>query len=332
MWDLQRRDFQMFNIRRTGVAALLGGAIAICGATAGYATPSLTTQAQIFFGNDSDPSSPGIYNDSVIDPHSSSTGAAVNSQYSGSFTGQNSGGNSQTMQVDATGQANASFGQLKASSTLHLTTPFANTTANAPYTNPDFTSNTSGIPDFFQSSGAAIMRDTLSLQSSTSVSMLRLTFHLDGTITDNNLGSAMSSIVSISNPDTFANYYLSATPGNLDTLVNVDLDVTDSNAIEVALRLMTSSSAFLNIGGYSETGSYVLDADFYETLELTGITGFDDAGNEVTLNGLMGTSGTNYLALVGVTPPTSGVPEPATMTLFCAGLAGLWSRRRISRK
>lgn len=318
----------MFTITRTGVAALLGGAIAVCGASAGYATPSVTTQTQIFFGNDSDPAEPGIYKDSVIDPHSSSTGAVVSSQYSGSFTGQNSAGDSQTMQVDATGKANAIFGQLKTSSTLHLTTPFANTSANAPYTNADFSSNTSGIPDFFQASGTAIMRDTLSLQSSSAVSTLRLTFHLDGVITDNNLGTAMSSTISISNPDTFAGYYVSATPGTLDTAVNVDFDVTDPDAIDVALRLMASSSAFLNIGGYSETGTYQLDANFYDTLNLAGITAFDAAGNLVTLTSLEGASGTNYLALVAPTPPT-GAPEPATLMLLGAGLAGLrWRQRK----
>lgn len=322
----------MLNITRTGVAALLGGAIAICGASAGYATPAVTTQTQIFFGNDSDPTEPGIYKDSTIDPHSSSTGAAVSSQYSGSFTGQNSGGTSQTMQVDATGKANASFGQLKTSSTLKLTTPYANTSENAPYTNADFTSNTSGIPDFFEASGTAIMRDTLSLQSSSTVSTLRLTFHLDGTITDNNLGSAMSSTISISNPDTFAGYYVNVTPGTLDTDVNVDIDVTDPNAVDVAIRLMASSSAFLNFGGYSETGTYQLDANFYDTLDLTGITAFDAAGNLVTLTSLDGTSGTNYLALIGTTTPPTGTPEPATLALFGAGLAGLWGRRRNSRK
>ncbi len=321
----------MLNITRIGTAAIFGGAIAICAASAGHATPTVTTKSEIWLGNDSDPTTPGSYAVSQTDPQSSNSGGAVSSQYSASFSGLNSSGNSQTYSVDASAKASAEFGTLKAANTLHVTTPFANTAANSPYVNADYSVNPAGVPDYLGSDAFAIFKDTLALDAGASVTSLRLTFHLDGTITDNNLGQAMASTILIVNPTTSERYFISATPGAIDENVVVNLDVTDPNAIDLALELYVSSNAFLDIGGYSEDGSYILDADFYNTLELTGITGFDSDGHEVTLNGLTGDSGANYLALVGITPPSVDAPEPATLALFGAGLAGLRWRRRQKR-
>jgi hypothetical protein len=320
----------MFNIMRNGAAVVLGGAMVIYGAAAAYATPAVTTSTSITVGNDSDPSDPdGYLTAPAIDPHSSNTGAAISSQYSSSFTGLNSTGDSQTFSVDAGAKANAQFGQLKVSTKLHLDTPFANP-ANTPYVNSDYTFNTSGTPDYFSSEANATFQDTLSLTGAAGISRLDLLFHLDGTVPGNIANNAMAAGLFVTNMDTNERYYASYAQGAVDTDVVVSLDVTDPSAIDLAIQMRALSYAFLHSDplGYDESQDYVVDSNFYDTLDLTGITAFDANGGQLALTGLTGISGTNYLALVAPPPSNNGVPEPLTLTLFGAGLLGLGAARR----
>jgi hypothetical protein len=326
-----------------GTVAILGGALVLGGMSAAQATPTVSSSTSISFGNNTETATYAYYTN-YVDSDQSSTGAPVTSSFSGNISGLNSSGNSQTMGVNGTAKASAQYGQLKTSSDLSLTTPFQNW-ANAPYVGDDAHNNTidtNGIPDWFEAKAMTRLQDTLSLAAESTVSSLHLTFHLDGSIANNGLSAnTMRTEIDVFGNTTSANcyglsncYFTQTAAGTVDTSFDVILDVTNPSAIDLALSMASISQAHLDAtSGYLETGDYALNVDFYNTLELTDITAFDANSNPVTLTGLTGASGTNYLALVSSpTPPSNnGVPEPATLALFGTALAGLSLGKRRAK-
>ena len=253
--------------------------------------------------------------------------------YQTSFTGTNSTGGTQTMDVTASATAEAAAGVLKSSSTLTVTNPYYNS-SNPVYLDPSFTVNPNGSPDIIEVDTQAKFNDSLLIDAAGTLSSLNVFVSLTGTITDNTgLGGTYDDPFytqsSIAVTDASGHTCTTCGTGNVsgtgtyDQTFELNIPVTDPNAVDLGILMYMYNEFSPGALTYDESGSYTSTMDFSHTLQITGIQGLDSSGSNVQLNSVMGSAGDYY-------PIASVVPLPNTVWLFGSGLLGLTgiSRRK----
>lgn len=332
------------SLRSGGLAALVGAAVLWSGAAA-EATPVTGARFAVFLGNDLAPNSTYLSQDySVTDP------TGVDESYSRDFTGNTSssgGGEGEgeasaataTMTLSAAGKAQSSGGSLKASVTATVTNPLF-VENNSPYViDTNFNTDPNGIPGTFSASSLATYTDSLTVSGAGALSSIQVTFGLTGSIAEDpndpsNFYVATSALV-IQNPHGpyalggESYLYGAITAGSIDATVLANpIDVVGGVA-ELSFGLLTEVDYTLDSFFLNEFASYTSTADFFNTLQITDVTGFGANGEEVFLTDVVASDGTVILQRQA---PMVHVPEPASFAVFGLGLLGVGglARRRGS--
>lgn len=296
------------------------GVIVLCGVLTN-ASASVITSTQVDVG---------LFNNNygtvvTQDGYYSNNPSASLQNYQQSFTGTNSTGGTQTMDMTASATADAAAGVLKSSSTLSVSNPYYNA-SNPVYVDPSFNINSSGSPDEIEVDSQARFDDSLLVDAAGSLSSLNVFVSLTGTITDNTglpwyadpfytQASVVVADASGNTCGTCGSGNVSGT-GSYNQTFELTIPVSDPNAVDLGILMYSYNWMSLNSQNYSESGSYTSTLDFSHTLQITGIQGLDGNGNNVPLNSVTGSAGYSY-------PIASAVPVPAAVWLFGSGLLGL---------
>lgn len=211
---------------------------------------------------------------------------------------------------------------------------------DAPYVLADGSVDESGVPHFYGTRAGASIFDTLTVSGAADLTGIAFLLHVDGTlyndVWDGN-NRAMSRIslngggqhIFSANPPGYAEYgYQEFAETVTSGLFNV---VNGQVAFDLSLAVW---SEYGDIFGYSQTqGSGELPsgeayADFFNTVTIADIFGFNAAGQRVSLFSVTGSDGTVLPAALA--PPVSAVPEPATWAMMITGfgIVGGALRRR----
>ncbi len=245
-----------------------------------------------------------------------------------------------TTTIGYAAQAQTSLsGGLKASASISGSNGFWND-VNAVYVNGDRSINPDGMPALYSAEGRSRVMDTLAVTGAAGLASVKFVFDIDGELMGTPGPNTLASISLIAaqtpSTDTQVNFYGLA--GNYyDPLVSINQQVTSGffNVVggNVFLDMyLSASAAFLTpwgtdaaSEGFADDG--VASSNFFSTVKIAQILGFDADGRQISLTSVKGSDGT---ILPAMSLPVSAVPEPATWAMMITGfgLAGTALRRR----
>ena len=289
------------------------------------AAPSLYSGAVIRLGTYI-PSANSTYMATAIEDYQWSGGLADTGDYSASFNGLDSSGDSQTTTFDARAKAFSDYGVLKAYAIATLTNPALND-ANAPYViNTSFDVDPDGMPESYSSEASAYFADVITLSTNADVDYVRLSLDVSGAIGNSDYWGSTYANVSQNDGESFWSGF--STVGTLynegdhmQTFLTNPIPVIDGQ-FTFGLKLEAYAD-FFSVTEGMEGATATVETDFFSTLAIGHVQGFDAAGAPVGLLAAQGASGTAYAV--------AAVPEPETYAMFLAGLGllGFVARRRI---
>lgn len=229
-----------------------------------------------------------------------------------------------------TGQAAAltSFTALKAYATASISNPLLNA-ANTPYSVGNGSINTGGVANVVDSYAVAYAADSLNIGNA-NVAYVKLNLSFDGLISGRG-GRTFLTLDEGKGAFTAQNehllwYLFWEDTWNFQTLTSVAIPVVNGVA-RYGLKLY--SEVLLDATYLAAGNDYTGVADFYHTVTLDSISGFNSLGEQVSFGALSSESGTSYIQ--ADVPPSGGggntVPEPATLALTALGIAALRFRR-----
>lgn len=240
--------------------------------------------------------------------------------------------------IEAVGRAQASFETgLKAG--VSLSARDFDYGVNPPYLQPDGNILENGLSEQYRMQAGARLRDILHVSGAPDLDQIKITFHLDGTLsTPENSGDHASALLGLyasatESSDLHYIYSNAATPAqptmNLDQYVTDMFRVIDGN-VTIDLTLYTEVTYGL-LGAYdSGFGGALPDgvalSDFFNTLTIDSIAGFNAAGEQVALSSVVASNG---LALPTASSPSGALPEPATWATMIAGLGLVGTTLRV---
>jgi len=305
------------KLRALGVAV---GGLVLLGAGALQATPITGSRVNVDLGNDGF----GVTDASDLDPASASL------NYSRAFTGLDSSGGTETMNLSATGAASSAGGALKASLSATLSDPVY-TSNNSPYVDSSFNVDPDGIPSLFFIQSFASFSDDLTIVSPGSPDTIQITLGLSGTMTGDPARGGPFVWVYQDIAGQFSPggnlLFVDGNEGPLDTTVLSDPITVTGGLASFSYSLHVQTAFFIE--DFAEGGTFTHTNDFSNTLEILGVTGFDSTGQEISISSVTTSDGTELLATDG---SSTKVPAPATVALFGVGLVGLGAIARRRRK
>ena len=256
-------------------------------------------------------------------PHSAAHGDGV-------IAGLDEEGNPASMTITYDGEAQATAeGTLKARATLQIDNFFYNPTLNDPYIiNSDFEIDPNGAPEFILLQSGASFEDRLSINGAVNLAYITLSLNIDGT-----LNSDILSMVNLYQDEVGGdNIIYSAYSTSNDGQREFDRTIT-SNAIGVnggQSDVFLSLDVSVILGKINDIPYMGMDilkgtADFYNTLVIGAVSGFDVNGNPVDLFNATTSSGFEFDV---VRVPGISVPEPWTISLLGFGLSAMVLFRR----
>lgn len=247
----------------------------------------------------------------------------------GVITGFNGEGNPASMAITYDGAAEATAdGILKARAALRIDNFFYNSSLNDPYTiNSNFDTNPNGVPDALMLISFTSFEDRLSINGADDLDHITFSLHLDGF-----LNSDLFSFVDLYQGTSGPNTLIYSADGTNYNNVEVEQTIT-TNVIEVNSGhsdLLLSLQVGVILGNLTGTGFQGMDvlegtADFYNTLTIGAVSGFDVNGNPVDLFNATTSSGHEFDV---VRVLSVSVPEPWTISLLGFGLSAMALFRR----
>lgn len=144
-----------------------------------------------------------------------------------------------------------------------------------------------------------------------------------GEMTTLNLGNTSSS--GIFKDTNATDYDVQVSPGNYKITLGPSF-FANPEYHDLAIDFSLGVNATLYADYYYALTPLFVDADFSHTLRMTSINAYDDQGNDITSQAILGFASSNF--------PTAPVPEPETYGMLLAGLGliGTIARRRKNQK
>ncbi len=315
-------------------------ALAVLGSGVTFATPasaqlfgpgpsSESSVAYVGAGNLSNDGSGNVAIWPTVEQYSP-TGQAVIATGSQSFSGMDSGGNTQTMTLSGTGQAMANFDVFHASASGTVVNPYynaSNPTYFAGFSNNGVVNN-AGSPQYLQVLGQTLFQDTLTLNPTVDpIVGIRYVFHIEGNVIDDQHSYAYLAFSVGANSTVFF-----TSPGmSTADWATPDWSVTPGAPIPIGGNFGAVFQVNTNNPNTPEGQTVNGTADFYNTLDVSSIQLLDANGNQVNGATYLSASGTHYNVL-GATYGAAAAPEPGSVTLLVGlGLSGAACLRRRRR-
>lgn len=265
-----------------------------------------------------------------------------------SFSGVDVGGDTSTMDLYYRADSSVTAGgQLRSISEMYLTGGFYNL-GNAPYVVGDGSvTDPSGAPQWLNISSQAYMYESLTLVGDPNLTAISIQFNVDGTLVDNTaLLDSNYGFARLTFEDTrvsgFPEYVYSTNtllpfPSTANTVVTTSPIDVIGGEVDFLLTLATGVGFDFTIYDdlFFDDPSNVTDQqiqmDFFNTVTIGDISGFDINGNPVDLVSAIGSSGYQYSTVRLVTnPDPNTVPIPPVFALLGLGMLGMAYSRRNS--
>ena len=232
-----------------------------------------------------------------------------------------------TMTLSGAGKAGAtSNGVLKTYTTATVINPLSSVIDNPFVTDTDFNVNESGVPQGYSIQSVATFEDTVQVTADESIDSIQLVFGIDGNIIDSGINSYHGSQILLGQDirgqyalGAFSYPYSSNSPGNIDTTVLSGLISLTGGEALISYGLYAEAYFFIE-GLIADTAATL---DFFNTLTIQDVRGFNSTGQEVFITSVTGSDGAQIIALRQEEIDNGTIPTPATILLISIGLAGL---------
>lgn len=267
---------------------------------------------------------------------SSASGGAQTAAISGAFSvaGLNASDLYDSMTFNYAGQAQSSLANgFKVQSYIDGTNLFWNP-ANLLFANSDGTVNAGGTPRYFDVSAVSNFSDSISLAGGATLSKVKFIFDIDGQFAIANGNNAYASLgfygSGLGGPlqTIYSSDVFSAGGNAINTSVTSDYFSVVNGAVDVNFQLISdawirplSSTPSVESAPYASASS-----NFFNTVKIAQILGFDSLGNQVNLKSAMASDGTQLsVASFG---DAGAVPEPATWAMMIVGFGAIGAAMR----
>jgi len=243
----------------------------------------------------------------------SGTGSAVTASTNKNFSGFDSWGDPQTMNINSTSFATAEFGILKSSASATITNPFYSSD-NPWYWNPGTSQiQTNGVPDFFLIAGTSSYSDVFTYTGLGAGFTVNFFYHVDGTLT----GDTAYNTLWVTNNGVTEYFDVEADEnGNVDQVFVTHKYAPNANS-QISHTTSLTSGISARLYELDEGVNIVAESNFANTVSLVGMVAYDASGNVA--------SGWSFTAGSGATYP---VPEPTTMVILGIGALAALKRRK----
>ena len=253
---------------------------------------------------------------------SANDGSTASSNLSGSkiINGVDGSSNSASMTLAYDSEAEVSSGAVKTKASATLTNGFYNPAENDPFvTDTSFNTDPNGVPESFSIDSRATYSNSFVLTGDSALDHIQFAFHLDGTFSGNQGGGIQLYQTSPSFDAIFLASDFSH-GSSVDELINSNHVNVIGGLADLDFYIRATIQYDFYDGFFGNPGTDILTgtSDFFNTLTLGEISGFDDLGNPVDLISASDSSGFEF-----ETVRVQTVPVPAAAYLFCSALIGL---------